>query len=65
MSIYSALLSCGISTKQADDMEFGLYIDIATVRAKQKKDVPERGSAHRDGKTITLKRGTIDQVPGW
>lgn len=53
-----------------DRMDFGLYMDIAADRARRKQRGPQgRGAeTQRPGtgeNTLTLKRGTIDQIKGW
>ena len=62
MSIYGALMSCGIPMAAVDETDFGLYLEIAGVRARRRRDAPD---APPGTNAVTLRRGSIDQIPGW
>ncbi len=67
MSIYAALMENGIGMRQIDEMDFGLYMDIISDRARRrgrKKEAAPAPAKGVDQNVIELRRGTIDEIFG-
>lgn len=69
LSLYAAMLRAGISLREADETELGMYLRVMGYVARQQDErenfppAPSRNDG-KQGNVIELKRGTIDEFWG-